>query len=170
VARGTVRDPVSVQFDEAAARLLRRAYDLPRGTWAGTYVRNPSPSWMAWGAAHGMSLLGPDNAPGGQARTRWCRAFVRSCFYLHRWYYYPGDGLRLGDRRASPWGRPLQYQVGTVRITPAGLIVGRAVRVRTQAGGQKAADAAAALPDSRRIYTDDGQPGGRYSSIAGRDW
>jgi hypothetical protein len=163
------RDPVSVQFDAASARLLRRAYER-KGEWAGTYVRNPSLEWTAWGLRNGINLLGPDNAPGGQARTRWARAFVRSAFYQHRHYYYPGRGLDLSDRRASPWGRPLQYQVGTVRLTPAGLVVGRAVRVRTQSGGAAAQRAAAELPDSRRIYTAEGEPGGRFSSIAGRDW
>jgi hypothetical protein len=163
------RDPVSVSFDAAAARLLRRAYERP-GEWAGTYVRNPPPEWTAWAVRNGISLLGPDSAPGGQARTRWARAFIRSAYYQHRWHYYPGRGLDLSDRRASPWGRPLQYQVGTVRLTPAGVVVGRAVRVRTRPGGAAAQRAAAGLPDSRRIYTAGGEPGGRFSSIAGRDW
>jgi hypothetical protein len=167
--RGVQRDPVSAQFDAASARLLRRAYER-EGAWAGTYVPDPSPEWMAWGARNGISLLGPDSAPGGQARTRWARAFIRSAFYQHRWYYYPRRGLVLGERRTSPWGRPLQYEVGTVRLTPAGVVVGRAVRVRTQPGGQAAADAAARLPESRRIYNEDGTPGARFSSVAGRDW
>lgn len=166
---GVQRDPVSVQFDAASARLLRRAYER-KGEWAGTYVRNPGAEWLAWGLRNGVNLLGADNAPGGQARTRWARAFVRSAFYQHRWHYYPARGLVLADRRSSPWGRPLQYQVGTVRLTPAGLVVGRAVRVRTQSGGKAAQRAAAQLPDSRRIYNDDGSPGPRFSSIAGRDW
>jgi hypothetical protein len=166
--RGVRRDPVSVQFDAASARLLRRAYER-KGEWAGTYVKNPSVEWMAWGLRNGISLLGADNAPGGQARTRWCRAFVRSAFYQHRWYYYPGRGLVLSDRRSSPWGRPLQYQVGTVRLTPGGIVVGRAVRVRTQSprGARRVVDE---LPDSRRIYTAAGEPGGRFSNVADRDW
>jgi hypothetical protein len=176
----TRRDPVSEQFDGAAARLLRRAYEVPRGNWTGTYVRNPSAEWMLWGARNSISLLGPDNAPGGQARTRWCRAFIRSAFYLHRWYYYPtgekpepgrpAGVLALANRRNSPWGRPLQYEVGTVRTLPGGIVVGRAVKLRTQQGGQAAQAAARRLPDSQRIYLQDGSPGGRFSSIAGRDW
>lgn len=162
------RDPVSVQFDAASARLLRRAYKQP-GVWTGTYVRNPSVEWLAWGARNGISLLGRDPAAGGMARTRWVRGFIRSAYYQHRWYFYPPDTLIVGDRRNSPWGRPLQYEVGTVRILPGGVVVGRAVRVRTQ-GQRGAREAVDRLPDSRRIYTHAGTPGGRFSNPADRDW
>src|SRR6185312_14939259 len=74
------RDPVAVQFDVPAARLLGRAHDRA-GQWAGTYVANPTAEWDAWARARGIRLLGPDTVPGGRARTRWCRAFIRSCYW-----------------------------------------------------------------------------------------
>lgn len=163
------RDPISIQFDPAAARLLRRAYEAGGG-WAGTYVRNPSLEWQAWAARRGISLLGPDDQPGGMSKTRWARAFVRSVYYLHRWHYTPGRGLVLEARRASPWGRPLQYQVNSVRILTGGVVAGRQVRIRTRPGGQAAGAAVDDLPYSRRIYAADGQPAGRHTTPADRDW
>ena len=164
------RDPVAVQFDPAAAKLLRRAY-AQRGGWVGTYVKNPSPTWMVWGAQHGINLLGKDTAGGGQARTRWCRAFLRSVYYQHEWFYYQTRGLDLGDRRVTKYrGKALEYQVGTVRLDPRGLVVGRAVRIRLLSGGQAARRAVEKLPDSKRIYDDDGQAAGRWADPAARDW
>jgi hypothetical protein len=164
------RDPVSVQFDAAAARLLRRAH-ANRGQWTGTYVKNPTREWMLWAGVRGINLLGPDNAPGGMARTRWCRAFIRAVYYNHKWHYYAGKGLDLADRRVAPYGgNALQYQVGTVRIDPTGRVIGRAVRIRVLAGGQAAQRAADKLPDSKRIYDDSGQPAGRHSDLTDRDW
>jgi len=145
---------VSVQFDGAAARLLRRAYRAPEGSWVGTYVRNPSPAWLVWGARRRVSLLGADTAPGGQARTRWARAFIRSCYYLHKHGDDPG---------------PLQYRVGRVKINTGGVIAGRLVQVRLAPPGGAAA-AVGALPDSARIYDDDGNPAGRWADPADRDW
>lgn len=164
------RDPVSESFDPAAARLLRRAYRQP-GRYVGTRLGNPPPEWIRWGRANGVNLLGPDTAAGGMARTRYARALVRSVFYLHKWYYREGAGLDLDRRRASPWGRPLQYDVSRyVAISPAGVVLGRVVRIRTVEGGAAAEQAVADLPDSRRIYTADGAPGGRFADPALRDW
>jgi hypothetical protein len=164
------RDPVSKSFDAAAARLLRRAYRA-EGRWVGTRLGNPSPEWVRWGRANGVNLLGPDTASGGMARTRYARALVRSVYYLHKWHYREGTGLVLGDRRASPWGRPLQYDVSRyVRISPEGAVLGRVVRIRVRPAGEAAEQAVAGLPDSRRMYTDDGQPGGRFADPALRDW
>jgi len=164
------RDPVSVQFDPAAAKLLRRAY-AQDGGWAGTYVRNPGPAWVTWGARNGVNLLGKDNAGGGQARTRWCRAFIRSCYYQHEWYYYATRGLDLTDRRVTKnRSQALQFEVGTVRIDPRGLVIGRAVRIRLLKGGAQAMRAVDKLPDSKRIYDDEGNPAGRWADPAARDW
>lgn len=151
-----------------AARLLRRAYKTP-GSWVGTYVRNPGPAWLVWGARHRVNLLGADNAPGGEARTRWCRAFVRSCFWLHKHHYWPGRGLVLTEARTGTWPAPLEYRVGRVKINSGGVVAGRLVQVRL-APAAGAASAVAALPDSKRIYTGDGAPGGRFSDPADRDW
>jgi hypothetical protein len=168
------RDPVSVQFDRAAARLLARAHRAG-GQWAGTYVANPSREWQQWARRRGIDLLGPDNAStkSGQhqdARTRWCRAFVRSVYYQHKWFFYAADGPRPGDKRATAnSGQALQFQVGTVRISPAGLVVGRAVRIRLLAGGARASAAAFIKPYDERIY-DAGSAGARWADPAGRDW
>jgi hypothetical protein len=164
------RDPVAVQFDVASARLLRRAHARP-GQWAGTYLANPSAEWQAWGRAHGIALLGPDTVPGGRARTRWCRAFIRSAYWQFGRYYYASRGLDTGDERAVPGrSRALQFDVGTVRISPAGLVIGRAVRIRITEGGQAAQRAVGRLPDSRRIFAPDGEPAGRWADPADRDW
>lgn len=164
------RDPVSVSFDAAAARLLRRAYRA-NGAWVGTRLGNPPPEWMRWGRAHGVWLLGPDTAAGGAARTRWARALVRSVYYVHKWHYRENGTLDLSARRASPWGHPLQFEVSrSVRISREGVVLGRVVRIRTLPGGQAPGAAAAALPDSARMYTDGGQPAGRFADPALRDW
>jgi hypothetical protein len=48
---------------------------------------------------------------------------------------------------------------------------GRAVRVKFhRQGGQAAKNAAAAQSSADRIYTDDGDPGARWSDPALRDW
>ncbi len=164
------RDPVSVQFDAAAERLIRRA-SARKGQWAGTYLRNPSPEWMLWGARNRINLLGPDTQPGAMARTRWCRGFIRSVYYQHKWFYYAGKGLDTDDRRVSPnSSSAIQFQVGTVRIDPSGLVIGRAVRIRFLEGGSKAMAAVKKLPDERRIYDDYGRPADRWADPAMRDW
>lgn len=166
-----MRDPISVQFDPAAARLLRRCYRNP-GQWQGTYLRNPSGQWELWARRNGVRLLGPDNAGGGQARTRWARAFVRSAYYLHKWYYYEtAGGLVLSDRRAVPaTSKALVFEVGTVRIAQTGLVLGRSVRLKVVPGGRAAIEAVDRLPGSRRIYTPHGYEGGAHSDLRDRDW
>jgi hypothetical protein len=172
------RDPISVQFDEAAARLLRRAY-ARRGEWTGTYLKNPSIEWQAWALRRNFTrqgpgaLLGPDDAPGGEARTRWARAFVRACFHLNK-KFMTSHGLEFGDAPRPNGVRPpfsLDYQVGTVRIAPGGRVVGRAVRIRllTQAEARRFA-AAGKVPASKRWVTPDGHAGPRHSDPAARSW
>ena len=164
------RDPVSELFDAGAARLLRRAYARP-GRWAGTRIAAPTMRHTRWAAAQGIELSGPDNAPGGQARNRWMRAFIRAVYYQHKWHYREGQGL--GERRTAPnQSRALRYEVGLVRLDRVdGRVVnrGRAVRIIVLAGGQAAQDAAEAMPASRKIY-ENGAPGARWSDPARRDW
>lgn len=166
-----IRDPVSEQFDAAAARLIRRA-DAQPGKWTGTYLAPPSPAWLAWGRRHSINLLGPDTAGRGQARTRWCRAFIRSVYYLHRWHYWEGRGLDLSQRRDTPnHSCPVTFEVGGVRLGQGGRIMGRHVRIKMHRGGPEAArDAVRALPDSRRIFDDSGHPAGAWSDPGRRDW
>jgi hypothetical protein len=168
VAGRFARDPISIQFDAAAAALLRRAY-TSRGEWAGTYVKNPSAEWQLWALRNGWGrLLGPDDAPGGDARTRWCRALVRSCHNLNRKFMTSG-GLDLADA-PRPWGvRPpyvLKYQVGTVKLSqrPDVRVIGRAFRVKllTQAEAARFAREGK-IPDGSKWIDDDGHPGPRYA-------
>lgn len=166
-----MRDPVSEQFDAAAARLIRRAHSRP-GQWTGTYLAPPSPGWLAWGRRHSVNLLGPDDAGRGQARTRWCRAFIRSVYYLHKWHYTAHGGLDLSQRNETPsHDRPITFEVGGVRLGPGGRIMGRHVRIRMHPGGEAEARAAVReLPDSRRIFDDSGAPAGAWSDPGRRDW
>lgn len=162
---------MSESFDGAAARLLARAHSR-RGRWVGTSVANPGADWERYARAAGMGrLLGPDPQPGGLARTRWVRGFVRSLYYLHKNFYYEGRGLDLAQRRnaANP-SRALEFQVGLVRIDKGGLVRGRAVRIRLRDGGAEALGAVQELPDSARIYDNSGAPAGRWADPARRDW
>lgn len=171
---GAPPDPVSVQFEAAAARLLRRAHNN-RGQWTGTYIANPGPDWERWGRQHGIRLLGPDTVPGGMCKTRWVRAFVRACYRLMKNHYYEGRGLDLGERRTSPGApRALKVEVGnSVRIDKAGRVVGRPVRIIILEGGKAANTAARKLPDSQRTYVREGggyRKGPRWSDPSMRDW
>jgi hypothetical protein len=194
------RDPVSVLLDRGAREMLARVYAAPRGQWVMTRLADPSPGHAAWARGiHGIDVSGPDNAPtlSGRhvnAHTRWGRAFMRALWHQHRWYgprpgskahtayltaekRYAGRlentvGLRDG-RRMQPYSIPLQVEWGrrlpgskTGRLLPAG----RAVRVRIAYGGMTAQRAVRAKPDDGRIYTDDGDHGGRYSLAGLRDW
>jgi hypothetical protein len=165
------RDPVSESFDAAAAKLLGRAHGRPR-LWVGTYVANPDRAWERYARSAGMGrLLGPDPQPGGLARTRWVRGFVRSLYYLHKHYYYEGRGLDLGEKRNVPnTSRALEFEVGRVRLDRGGVIRGRAVRIRLREGGSEALAAVQELPDSARIFDDAGRPAGRWADPARRDW
>lgn len=148
---GAARDPVSVGFDQAAAKLLARAARSP-GEWRGTYVPNPSPRWMAYGFRRHVNFLGRDQAPGGLARTNWCRSFVRAVYYVHR---------QSGD------GRPVRYRVGTVAIAPGGRIRGRRVQIMIL---NEAAKPVSQLPPGRRAYEADGRPGPLFSDPSDRWW
>ena len=170
---GAPRDPVSELFDKGAAKLLRRAYASP-GAWVGTRIAAPTPRHTRWAASIGIELSGPDRAPGGAARNRWMRAFVRSLYWQHKWFYREGEGLRLGDKRAAPnQSRALRYEVGLVRLerSPAGIANrGRAIRIKLEQGGAAAEKAVERMPASKRIFNDDGSIGARWSNPAERDW
>lgn len=169
------RDPVSQWFDDGARRLLARAYAKP-GEWVSTRVANPSPQQMVQLAALGISPFAPDrpstaSAKGLDAHSRWCRAFIRALYYQHRWYSgRPGGGWR-GKKRATPRQTgALEVRVGRMLPVRGVIPAGREVRVRLERGGQAARKAAERLPEARRIYDDEGAPGGRWSDPARRDW
>lgn len=172
------RDPVSVLFDAGARQLLERAYANP-GTWQGTRLADPDRRHVEWGLALGINVLGPDSPSvrGGRraglnARTRWCRGFVRALYYQHRWYSTPGKNPQWRDeRRLSPRSTgALQVEIGRALPVRGVIPAGRAVRIRLAAGGQAKQRAARALPEGDRIWADDGEPGGRFSYPDLRDW
>lgn len=139
-----VRDPVSEHFDAASAALLARAHRR-RGKWTQTTLANPGPRWTQWAAGHGRRLLGPDDARSGAARTAWARSFVRSIYYVHK---------------ETRTGLSLQFRVGTVKISAAGVVLGRIVQVKVEGGGDAAWDAARRAP-AGRVYLDDGPAASR---------
>lgn len=151
---------MSVLFDPGAVRLLGRAYAEP-GKWVSTRLADPEPRHVAHFAGQGINVLGPDNAStvSGQhydARTRWARGFMRSLYYVNRADF---DGL------------PLQVRVGR-RVRRLGVFpAGREVSARVfPSRGRGARRAVAALPESARIYDEQGNPGPRQADPDGRDW
>lgn len=170
------RDPVSVELDPAARRLLERAYADP-GSWRQTRLGNPGPRLRAWAAARGIDLAGPDDvsARGGRglnAHSRYARAFVRSLYFQHRWYSQGGGaGWRQSRRTAPRQSGGIEVQVGRMAPALGVLPAGRLVRVRLHTGGPDAKAAHfASLPAARRSYDAQGDPGQRWSSPAHRDW
>jgi hypothetical protein len=163
------RDPISEQFDGAAAAHLRRAFNR-RGEWVPAFVANPSPEWLAWALANGWGRLrGPDDAPGGRARTRWCRAYVRACHNLHR-KYMTSHGLDLGEPPRvwgvrPPWALDFRVASRLVEVPQqAGGLVARRVDLRllTQAEARRFA---ARIPQgSRERWITDAGPGPRYAN------
>jgi hypothetical protein len=178
--RGQTRDPVSELFDAQARQLLARAYRLPRNAWAGVRVPPPSMSQVRWAARQGIDLHGPDNASTEgshyNARTRWLRAFVRALNYQHKWYSDGrGGGLRAEKRTTPASSGALEVEVGgwLAPVMREGRVVtvgGNAVRVRLRYGGKTARRVVQGMPDSKRIWTDEGRPGARFSNPALRDW
>jgi len=178
--RGPARDPVSELFDRQARQLLARTYRLPRNAWAGVRVPPPSRNQVSWAAARGIDLHGPDNASTEgahyDARTRWLRAFVRSLNYQHKWYSDArGGGLRTEKRTTPASTGALEVEVGgwLAPVMREGSIVtagGNGVRVRLRYGGKTARRVVQGMPDSKRIWTDEGNPGARFSYRSLRDW
>lgn len=172
---GYARDPVSVRFTAGARKLLDRAYAHP-GQWQATRVADPDVRLIAWLAGQGIDPWAPDrpsaeSGRGLDAKSRWCRGFVRALYYEHRWYSGRGAGQWRQSRRTSPrTAGALEVEVGR-RVLAVGIIpAGRAVRVRIRRGGQSKLKAVKALPDSRRIYDDRGRRAARWSDPDKRDW
>jgi hypothetical protein len=160
------RDPLSVWFDPAAARLLERAY-AARGQWTGVYLAPPSPLQRA----HAMRIGFPDLYERDRwGEVRWVRAFKRSTFWNHKRFGYAGD-FRPGDPRVSDRaGTALEWQTGQ-RVLKAGWPARRwAVRVRVHPAGAAALAAADKVPASKRWVDDRGEATDLQSTIADRDW
>lgn len=164
------RDPLSELFDDAARRLLARAYANP-GRWAATRLADPTMAHIRFANSHGIYPESRDTAPGGEARTRWGRAFVRSLYYQHKWWSAGGsDGWRDRKRTAPRESGGLVVEVG--RRLPGGaqagtlLRPGRAVRVKLERGGQAKAAAVARMSNDR-TWADQGP---RWADPGDRDW
>jgi len=165
-------DPVSVDFETAAERLLTRAY-AKRGEWISVRLADPSIRQATRWANAGIVVTGPDTVPGGKAKTRWARALIRALYRVHK---QSGSGsLRVEVGRkipASPQFDPRNPGAG-------GFPPSRQFRLQIARGGSVAMRAVRRLPDSQRIYlpanatgTEGGkyEPGPRWSNPADRDW
>jgi hypothetical protein len=170
------RDPVSVMLDGRARVLLSRAY-ADRGQWVFGRLADPTPAERAEASGRGIDVTGPDapsvrSARGGlNARSRWGRGLVRALYYQHRNYSTAGTAELRTARRTSPRSAgALRVQIGR-RLPAAGVFpAGRAVRVQLASGGRAKTAAVDRLPDSGRIYEDDGTAGGRHAEVSLRDW
>ena len=163
---GAARDPLSELLDAAARRLLDRAYASP-GQWAGTRLADPSIQHIRYANALGIYPLSRDPAVGGEAKTRWARAFTRALYYQHKWYSAGGGpGFRSSRRTAARATGALIVEVG--RAMPAlGVIpAGRAVRVKLASGGQAKEKAVARKPENQ-LWVDKGP---RWADPGRRDW
>lgn len=178
LAGGYQPDPLRDKFIRGARSLLDRGYAHP-GSVQGTRLAGPDAKALRWCLARGINPRGPDNssavARGGlNARDRWTRAFVRCLYEQHLWWAgsHETAGEWRGVRRLVPYrGRALIVEVG--RLLPAQGIVpsGRAIRLEVTSEGRAAAYRAARRKQERdRIYDDRGDPAGRWSDPALRDW
>src|SRR5215475_1602532 len=177
-AMPATRDPASVLLDNAARKLLTRAYASP-GKWQGTRLADPSVKIRRYLQAIGIDPSGPDNpsAAGGRrgglnARDRWSRAFCRALYWQHRWYSPDRSGGHWrAEQRAEPrHAGALRVEFGR-RMVPAGVIpAGRAVRIMYAPGGDRALRAVRRLSDRDRIYDDTGVTAQRWSDPSRRDW
>lgn len=166
---GHKRDPVSELFDAAARRLLERAHER-RGQWVSTRLGPPSPRHVALFATLGINVLAADELPGGAARTRWARGFVRAVHFQRKWFTARGGAFR-DERRMVPFGEgALEVEVGRWLPATGAIPAGRVIRARIRPGGQAALGAVRRKADSARIYDDRGSPAGRWSDPARRDW
>jgi hypothetical protein len=155
---------VSELFDSGARTLLARAYARP-GQWAGTRVAAPSPRQIAHFAGQGINVLGRDQ----WGRDRWAAGFIRAVYYQHKWFSAQGS-LRTERRTVANDSRGIRYELGR-RMPVLGVIpAGRAVRIVSKPGGAAAVKAVRKMPDSARIYDDQGNTAGRWADPAGRDW
>ena len=151
-------------FDAGARTLLGRAYARP-GQWAGTRVAFPAARHVAYFAGLGINVLGTDQ----WGRDRWTAGFIRAVYYQHKWFYSQGQ-LRPERRATANQTRAVRYELGR-RLPVLGVIpAGRAVRIVVNPGGSAAVRAVKRLPDSKRIYDDQGGPAARWADPTLRDW
>jgi hypothetical protein len=110
-----------VQFDPLARRALNRCYKSP-GRWQPVALPPLTARvFVAW-YARNVDLRQRD--PWDENLNRYTRAFVRACYFNHRWYG-DLDGLRTARRTAAWDGLKLVFdggatlQGGRVRLMTA---------------------------------------------------
>jgi hypothetical protein len=152
------RDPLSIWFDGAARKLIRRAYGK-RGIWVGVYLAPPTLMQRAQAARLGIYDLYERDRWGEQ---RWVRAYKRAVYYQLKKHGFH-DAPRWDTFRASPWPAvALEWQTGQ-RVTRSNWPTRRwAIRVRLHDGG---AAARRAVPASEQWVGT-----GRQSGPDDKDW
>ena len=155
---------MSVLFDRGARVLLERAY-ARKGQWVGTLVAGPTPAQVTYFLAQGINVLGTDQ----WGRDRWAAGFIRAVYYQHRWFYAQGR-FTSSRRMTANDSRGIRYELGRRKAALGIIPAGRAVRIVSKPGGGAAMNAVKKMPDSKRIYTDDGGLGDRWANPNGRDW
>lgn len=169
------KDPASELLEGPAAEFLQRVYAAPRGRWVPTRLGDPGPMTRLSLSSLGIDWRGPDNAStpsrrgGLNCKDRWTRAFVRAAYRMHE-RHSTAAGLVAERRTTRNRADALEFDIGN-RLRVIGVIpAGRAIRARIRPGGRAANQAARKMPDSGRIFTDDGDQGGRASRVELRDW
>jgi hypothetical protein len=165
------RDPVSELFDGPAGTHLRAAYARP-GSAVSRPLIPPTMSHRLWAAGLGINLDGPDPAKAavGTIMNRWDAALERALYWQHRWFWDGGGGLRAERRTVPVSGRSLRvaFSARARRFTvgPRSFYA-RTVRLTVVQGSLRPV---LAMGDGDRIYDDRGNPAGKHSSPADRDW
>ena len=159
------RDPISEWFDRGARDFMTRVYARP-GQWVGTRVAAPSPQEIATAMVRlGINVRGRDHL----GRPRWVAGFVRACYYQHKWHR-TGNAWHDEKRLTANQGRGIQYEIGHWMPQRGIVPPGYAIRFRSKPGGAAAQKAARKMPDSKRIFLEDGELGPKWADPSLRDW
>ena len=105
------RDPVSVQFDDLARRALNRCYKNP-GRWLPVVLPPLTARVFIYWYTRNVDLRARD--PWDENLNRYCRSFVRACYYQHK-HYGDFDGVRTMRRTAPFEGLVLVFE-GTTSL------------------------------------------------------
>ena len=152
-------------MDSEARQLLARAYANP-GKWAATRLADPDLSHIRYANSLGMFPLARDTIRGGEAKTRWGRAFVRALYYQHKWESPTASGRGWSRRTTARTSGGLVVEVGGVVVARGVIPRGRAVRVKLAGGGGAKSAAVARIPAARQ-WADKGP---RWADPGERDW
>jgi hypothetical protein len=168
------RDPVSELFDGPAGTHLRAAYARP-GSPVSRPLIPPTMAHRLWAVGMGINLDGADPAKAavGTVVNRWDAALERALYWRHRWFWDGGAGLRAERRTVPVSGRTLRVEFSArarrFTVGPRSFYA-RTVRLTVVPGGDRALRAVMALAPAERIYDNRGEPAGKHSDPADRDW